>query len=66
MDLILRKNLESTGMKLNEKIINSRKQAFIDSVKKHSDVYYTSSKAIGLNSNFNQQMMELLIQETQE
>jgi hypothetical protein len=52
MDLILRKNLESTGMKLNEKMINSRKQAFIDSVKKHSDVYYTSSKAIGLKFKF--------------
>ena len=46
MDLILRKNLKSSGMKIDEKMINKRKQAFIDSVKKHSDVYYTSSKAI--------------------
>lgn len=46
MDIIMRQGAKKAGIQLNEKMVNARKQQFIETVKKHNDVYYTSSKGI--------------------
>lgn len=46
MEIVMKESSQKAGLKINEKILNQRKQIFIEQVKKHNDVYYTSSKAI--------------------
>lgn len=46
LDIVLRKAAQQSGIKLDEKVAQMRKNMFIGAVKQQSDVYYTSSRMV--------------------